>query len=237
MLIQLIIIQVVTFLLIVLVLRKLLYTETAKEAQRLRVLREEYSKKEKELQVKIDEAAKDAAVKISKAEEEARKFLETKEKEAEAEKQEIVARARDKAEETIRAAINSKEKIREEIELEMKDEIPAAAVRIFKEALPAAAVQAIHDELITEVLMRIKKLEKDVFRVKSEKGELVSAYPLKKSEKDRIVSAISERTGYEVPLADKEDKELVAGVVVKLGSLVIDGSLENKLRQAEERLG
>ncbi len=236
-LIQLIIIQVITFVIIVFILKKLLYTETAKEAQRLMALKEEFSRKEKELQAKIDEAERDAAVKISKAEEDARKYLEIKEKEAEAAKQEILSRARDRAEETVRAAINSKEKIREEVELEIKARIPASAVRIFKEVLPASAVEPIHEELVSEVMMRIKKLDKGVFRLKSRRGELISAHPLKRAEKDKIASAISDRAGYEVSLADKEDKELTAGVIVKLGALVIDGSLENKLRQVEERLG
>ena len=60
MLIQLIIIQVITFLVIVLILKKLLYNETAKEASRLQKLREEFTRKEKELQVRMDAAARDA---------------------------------------------------------------------------------------------------------------------------------------------------------------------------------
>ena len=237
MLIQLVIIQIVTFAIIVVVLRKLLYSETAKEAQRLKKLKDEFSRKEKELLIKIDEARKDAQEKIAKAEEDARKFREAKEKEAQDLKDQIVAKARDRAEDMIKAAINSKEKIREEIELEMKNRVPAAAVRIFKETLPPHAQELMHDELIEEVIAKVKKLEKSTFKMKVEKGEILSPYPLKKGDKEKILSAISERAGRDISLVEKEEKGLVAGVIVKLGSLVIDGSLENKLRQVEERLG
>lgn len=235
MLIQLLIIQVITFVIIVVVLKKLLYTETAKEADRLKKLRDEFFVKEKELQTRIEASRKDAEGRITKAEEDARKYRESKEKEAEKLKEEVVSKARNQAEEMVRSAVNSKVKIREEIELEVKKKIPAAAVRIFKEALPQAAVELIHAELVEEVVAKIKKLEKDLFKIKGEKGELISPYPIKKVEKERISYAISEKTGREISLVEREEKSLVAGIVVKLEALVIDGSLENKLRQVEER--
>jgi len=235
MLIQLILIQVITFVIIVAVLKKLLYTETAKEADRLKKLRDEYFAKEKELQTRAGLAQKEAEGKLSKSEEDARRYLEAKEKEADELKQGIVAKAREQAEEMIRAAANAKEKIREEIELEIKKNIPGAAVRIFKEALPAAAIEIIHSELIEEVVRRIKKLEKDVFKTKEKTGDLLSPYQVKKPEKEKLAQAISERAGHSVSLAEKEEKALVAGVVVKLGALVIDGSLENKLKQVRMR--
>ena len=236
MLIQLIIIQIITFIIIVIVLRKLLYSETAKEAKRLKVLKDEFSKKEKELLLKIEAAQKDAQNKIAKTEEDARRYREVKEKEARDLKDKIVTKARDLAEEMKKAAINSKEKIREEIELEMKERVPAAAVKIFKETLPPQARELMHDELIEEVIARVNKLEKSILKITPGRGEILSSYPMKKHDKEKIILAISERAGHDISLVETEEKGLVAGVIVKLGSLVIDGSLENKLRQVEERL-
>ncbi len=237
MLIQLIIIQVIIFVIIVVVLKKLLYTETAREADRLKKLKEEFAIKEKELQVSMRAAENSAAEKIAKAEEDASKFCDTKEKEAESLKQEIIRKARDRAEDTLKAAINSKEKIREEIELEMKERIPVLASSIIKYALSAQAAELIHNELIEELASKLRKLDNNAFKTKTDRGELLSAYPLKKSDKEKITSAISAKVGREVSLSEKEDKGLIAGIIVKLGAIVIDGSLENKLRQTEERLG
>ncbi|MDD5428351.1 MAG: F0F1 ATP synthase subunit delta [Candidatus Omnitrophica bacterium] len=237
MLIKLIIIQIITFLIILIVLKKLLYTETAKEIERLKKLKEEFTHKEKELQVRIASTQESITQKMAKAEEDVRIYREAKKKEAESLKQEILAGARDRAEETIKAAVNSREKIREEIMLEMKGRLPAAAAGIFKEALSAEMVEFVHGRLVSEAVSRIKKMDKNILKGKSGKGELISAYPLKKSERDNILSAVSERAGREAALAERDDKALIAGVIVKFGSLVIDGSLENRLKQAEERLG
>jgi F-type H+-transporting ATPase subunit b len=237
MLIQLIIIQVVTFIVIIFVIRKMLYTETTKETERLKKLRDEFSKKEKELQVKIEAAQKDAEAKLAETEKNVRKYREAKEKEAQDLREAILAKARDRAEEMVKAAVNSKGKIKEELELEMKGRIPAAAVKLFKETLPAEAREGMHNELVQEVAARIRKLDKEMFKTRLEKGELLSAYPVKKSDKEAMLSAISEKTGHGISFTEKEDKEIVAGLIIKLGTLVIDGSLENKLRQIGEKLG
>ncbi|MDO8525377.1 MAG: F0F1 ATP synthase subunit delta [Candidatus Omnitrophota bacterium] len=237
MLIQLIVIQVIAFVIIVVVLKKLLYTETARESDRLKKLKEEFAVKERELQVKIESAEANAAAKIAKSEEDARNFRAGKEKETESLREEIIRKARERAEETIKAAINSKEKIREEIELEMKKKIPVLANSIFKYVLSAAAAELMHNELIEELASRVKKLDNSAFKIKTERGELLSAYPLKKSDSEKIAAAISAKAGHAVSLSEKEDKGLIAGIIVKLGAIVIDGSLENKLKQAEERLG
>ena len=237
MLIQLIIIQIITFIIIVFTLRKLLYSETAKESQRLKLMKEEFSKKEKELQLKIETAKKDIEAKLAKAEEDARKYREDKEKEADAVREAIIVKARDRAEEMIKVAINSKEKIKEEISLELKGKVPIAAMRIFKEALSVRIREVMHDELVEDVIAKIKKLEKTMFVTKVETGEILTPIPLKKQDKEKVLSIINEKIGRMVAFTEKEDNSLLAGIIVKLGALVIDGSLENKLRQVEEKLG
>ena len=235
MLIQLIIVQVIVFVIIIVFLKKLLYTETEKETGRLKTLKNEFSAKEKELQVKIEAAQSQAAEKIAKAEEDARKYMEAKEKEADEVKQELLLKARNQASDIVKAAVNAKSKIREEIELDIKKDVPGAAVRIIREALSPATIELIHNELVEEVIDRIKTLDKGMFTMASDRGELLSPYPVKNPKKEKIVSAISEKTGHTVSLVDKDSEGLVAGIIVKLGALMIDGSLENKLRQVRMR--
>ena len=237
MLIQLVIIQVITFLVIIFVLKRLLYSETAKEIERLRQLKDEFSRKEKELQVNIDTAKRDVEARIEKAEKEAREYLEKKEKEADEVKNSLVAKARDRAEEMVKNALNSKEKMREEVYLELKDRVPATAVRIFREALSAEAREIMHEDLVKDVIEKMHKMDKGLFKTRTGKGELLTPYPMKRSEKEKLVSLMDEKAGHAVGLVEKEDKDLIAGIVIKLDALIIDGSLENKLKQMQEKLG
>ena len=76
-----------------------------------------------------------------------------------------------------------------------------------------------------------------MFVTKVETGEILTPIPLKKQDKEKVLSIINEKIGRMVAFTEKEDNSLLAGIIVKLGALVIDGSLENKLRQVEEKLG
>lgn len=236
MLVQLIILQAITFIIIVFLMRKLLYSETSKEASRLKILQDEFSRKESELLAKIDAAERDAAEKISKVTQESEKYQGMKVQEADEIKEAILTAAKERAEEVVRSAVNSKEKMREEVELQMRAKIPTAAVKIFKESLSTQARQLVHDQLVEEVIDRLNNLDKSLFKTAADKGELLSAYPLKRGEKEKILSAVKGKAGRAVSLAEKEDKSAVAGIVIKLGSIVIDGSLENKLTQIAENL-
>jgi len=236
MLLQLVIIQIITFFAIVFVLKKLLYAETQKEAARLKVLKEENAGKEKELQEKISTADGAYREKIAKAEEEIRLLRAKTEEEADEAGRRITDRAKIESEEILKAAFNTKDKIRDEITLEMRKKLPVMASAIFKEALSPEAVEHIHAGLVKDVLKQVKKIDGAKFKIKISKGELISAFPITKGEASALTEAVCGRLGYKISFIHKDDRKLIAGVVIRLGTLVIDGSLDYRLRRMEEDL-
>ncbi|OBS09560.1 F0F1 ATP synthase subunit delta [Acidihalobacter prosperus] len=62
-------------------------------------------------------------------------------------------------------------------------------------------------------------------------AEAISAFPLDEKQRDSLVAALKRRLGKNVNLSTREDPELLAGVVVHAGDLVIDGSLKGRLGQ------
>lgn len=237
MLVQLVIIQVITFLAIVFVLRKLLYSESAKEMVRLRNLKDETSLKQKDLQEKISQAEDAYRQKMAEADEKMRGMKARCEAEAEEMKRRAVDEAKEEADRIIKSALNAKEKIREEISVEMRKRAPLLASRIFKEALSPVIREAVHRELIRDVIEKIKNTEKAVFNFKTEKAEIVTAYPLTKPNREEIELLIRSSLGYAVPVKESQDEKLVSGIMIKLGTVIIDGSLDNRLRQIEKGLG
>lgn len=236
MLLQLIIIQFITFLAIVFVLRKLLYTETAKEARRLKIITEENSKKQRELREKIEAAEGAYQEKLRSAKEDIRGLQAKADAEIETTRKDMIDKAKEESERIINAAINAKGKIRDEINLEMQKKVPALASRIVREILSPRVKETVHKELIKGVNDAIGNIEKSRFKIKVKKGEITSAYPVEKNEKNTLLSAVFQKLGYKIPFDEKEDGKLVAGVVIRLGTLVIDGSLENRLKQVEKGL-
>jgi len=234
MLIQLVVIQIITFVAIVFTLRKLLYAETAKEVGRLKKLKQEAAARQRDLAQKIEAAENAYREKVAKAEEDIRVFHQRAEEQAEEMRKQALDKANAESERIVNAASNAREKMREEIALEMQKKSPVLASRIFTEVLSDKVKLTAHKELINEVASEVKKIDKAKFKLKIKKGELDSAYPLDKSEKSNLSSLVVGRLGYKIPFEEKVEKHLVAGVVIRLGTLIIDGSLVNRLRQIEE---
>jgi len=67
-------------------------------------------------------------------------------------------------------------------------------------------------------------------------GLLRSAQPLDDATRERIVSALSRRTGRQVSVQVEVDPSLIGGVVAQVGSLVFDGSLRTQLEQLRNNL-
>ena len=66
--------------------------------------------------------------------------------------------------------------------------------------------------------------------------EVHSAYPLTPEEEGRIGDAMSKRLGVSVSLSVSIDPDLIGGVVVRAGDLVIDASLRGRLDQLRQAL-
>ena len=60
-------------------------------------------------------------------------------------------------------------------------------------------------------------------------GEVVSAHPLTDAQAEALKASLKDTVGKDVTLATKVDPSLIGGLVVKLGSRMVDSSLKTKL--------
>lgn len=68
------------------------------------------------------------------------------------------------------------------------------------------------------------------------RAQVTSAAILTPEEVQRIKKALEHGTGKQVLLEHKEDSDLIAGMVTKIGSVIYDGSLRTKLKMMQEAL-
>lgn len=66
--------------------------------------------------------------------------------------------------------------------------------------------------------------------------EAITAIPLPADLRDRIIEQIQSKTGQSVVLTESVDPEIVGGLVLKVGELVVDGSVRHDLDRLAERL-
>lgn len=63
------------------------------------------------------------------------------------------------------------------------------------------------------------------------KVDVISAYPLDEDQLNTISGAVSKRIGKQVDINTAQDKDLIAGVIIKAGDAVIDVSLRGRLKE------
>ena len=68
------------------------------------------------------------------------------------------------------------------------------------------------------------------------KAELKSAKELSTEEINKITDELSQNFSSKIKLNYINDKSLIGGLVVKVGSTMVDTSIKNKLQQIENRM-
>ena len=68
------------------------------------------------------------------------------------------------------------------------------------------------------------------------KAELKSAKELSNDEISKITNELTENFSSKIKLNYKHDKSLIGGLIVQIGSTMVDTSIKNKLQQIENRM-
>ena len=64
-------------------------------------------------------------------------------------------------------------------------------------------------------------------------AEIVAAEKLSPKHLDRLAAELKAAMGREVQIATRMDRSLIGGLIVRLGSRMVDGSLKTKLQNLE----
>jgi F-type H+-transporting ATPase subunit delta len=73
-------------------------------------------------------------------------------------------------------------------------------------------------------------------RVGIVEAEVTTARPLSDAEKKELLAVLTKRTGKKIEAQFAEDKALLGGAIVRVGSTVYDGSVREQLNRMRERL-
>ncbi len=87
---------------------------------------------------------------------------------------------------------------------------------------------------IQEIAAYYSKLTDEISNIT--RARIATARPLKKEARGKLGAALAGLTGKEVKIEVNEDPSLIGGVVVKIGDLVLDGSVKAQLEGLKESL-
>lgn len=234
MLFQFILLQVVVFGVVIFFLRKIFYGNAENAIQRLGHVYQDLLQKQAELQKNNEAVEKELQEKRTEAAAMAEKFkaeaaVETRKKE-----DEVLKIARAQAEEIIAKAQGSREDMAKEIESQLSKKMLGFASEIVKQAFNERLVQVVHTELVSEFIQRARDMDLSSGGDTAVEFMVRSAVPLKKEEVDKINAMLASKLSRTVKFSEVPDPDLIAGIVMQFGSLMLDGSLVTLLSDSVE---
>ena len=227
---SLILLSIVIFTALILVFRNIMNQNVVLATKHIEELSEEYAEKEKDINRQLEEVKQKSQEMVSKAEEEARKLKVDMIKQAEQERDEIIAQARTQSEGIMEQADKSRHQLLAEVEGKIAKAAVSKACELIQETLPDEFKQLVHShwaqELIEDGFSRLEglRIPEDIHE-----AGVISAFALNDEQRKKIAKKLKNSLGREITLKEEVDPKVVAGIVVTIGSLVLDGSLQNKI--------
>jgi len=234
---QLIFIQIVTFTIILLVLRFVSGTQLKVALKNLQDLHQENLEKEEILNKEIERARTLSQGEISRSKDEAKRVIDNARKSVEQLADDARAQAAVQANKMLLEAEEHVKMLQAEAEATAEDKAIDVAQQLVAETFTARAADVLHREQVDEFLDELERVESDRLRVPAEGGARVAVARLMgDDQRRRLEKILEEKRGEVTPVRENEDASLVTGIVLDLGGLVIDGSLKNRMRKALQAL-
>jgi len=231
MLIRLLILQVITFIGIILFLRFLFARHLKSALERLDILHEENLAKEEELKEELRRAKEESQAQIQQGKKEAALIVEGAGKDAQRTRMDIEEQAKQQAGKIISAGRLEVEKLKVDVIKDIQVQSVELASRMIAELLTETDKITLQYEFANGIIEEISRLPKEQFNMRGNQVKVVSSFPLLQRQRDEIKRVLAEKVGRELELNEQIDLKLIGGLTVELGGLVIDGTLKNKLQR------
>ena len=235
--VSLVLLQIVIFGGLIFILRKILNQNVILATKHLDELNQDYSKKEQEIQKRLDDLKQKTNEILSKAQVEAQQFKETTIKQAETERDDILSKARVKGEEMMKQADKARQVLISEIDERIAKEAVSKACELTHCVLPEEFKQIVHTHWLNELIKNgFDQLERLSVAEDIHEINIKSAFDLNEEQRRLLSKKIKEVLSRDIALKETTDPNMVAGVIITIGSLVLDGSFKNKIQEQAKKL-
>lgn len=230
--ISLVLFQVFIFAGLIFVLRRMLTKNVTDATRHLEELNQDYTKKEQEINRQLQEAQEKSQNILKEAQGEAAKLRAQIIKEAESERDKILEQARIQSDTLIQQADKSRQALISELEERIEREAVNKACELMQATLPEQFKQDVHLHWVEELLENgFSQLEHLQLPQGIQEIKVTSAFPLTEGQRKNLSKKLKNVLGDEMVLKEEVEPKVVAGLIITIGSLVLDGSLKNKIKE------
>ncbi|MFH1867394.1 MAG: F0F1 ATP synthase subunit delta [Candidatus Omnitrophota bacterium] len=235
--VALILLQAIIFVILIFVFRRILTQNVTLATRHLDVMNEDFSRKEQEITRQLGESKKKSEDIIIKAKDEAEKLKAQIIKEAEGKRDVILQEAQTKGTEIIEQAEKSRQLLISEMEERIEKESINKACGLAHLILPDEFKKSMHLKCIQEItesgFQDIERLHipSDIKEVK-----ITTAFSLNEKQLDSIAKKLKKLIPGDIKINEEVDPKIAAGLIISMGSLVLDGSLKSKIKEESKNI-
>lgn len=231
-LIKLIVVQTVIFGLVIFFLKRVLTKDTESSVNRLETSYEEVKKKKEELAQKMLEIENEYKKRKEEAERIAQELKEKAYQEAAGIRDEAFKKAKVESEDIISKAHKTVAKVREDIKKEEESHMIDTCAHLLSNVFAQHSLEALHRAVVSDFIAELAATDLNRVGIDCTTVEFISFQPVLEEDRQKVRAAIASKIKREFTFTEKTDTALLAGMVVRFGSLTLDGSLASKLREA-----
>ena len=233
MLIQLIIIQVITFCILIFVLRVLFYRQLRTSLARLKTLHEENLAQEEELKKNTELLQKKKEEELAKAKQEAERIINDSRERAVKLASGMETQAKEQADKILNKVAQLAEQSERDFALRCQEEAIQISLKIFKIVFGENDMVLLQHQLVAGFIDELEKLPDEKFTIREGALKISCPLALSPEEKNKLTRILSEKLkNRQADITETINPDIISGIIIQIGSFVIDGSLRNKLSKA-----
>ena len=224
--------QVVVLAVMIVVIKKMLVGQTMSAVERIKLVETEVRKKEEGIRHDIEKHEREFAAKKVEAEETLEQRRAEADKEVEQVKERTLAEATAAGERIIEQAQKNEEKLRQKIAQDMEEKSVSYAGQMFELVFSEKMNDVLNRQFIGELLDALDEVESGSMTVDASDASFTSSHAIDAEQKARLEALLEDKFSAKVEVKEEINEELIAGMIFKIGSLEIDGSLLNRFKEA-----
>ncbi|HOU36952.1 MAG TPA: F0F1 ATP synthase subunit delta [Candidatus Omnitrophota bacterium] len=230
--VSMIAVLVIMFIIMISFMSRVMKSQVTSATSHLDELAGEYAKKEAEVRKQLDDVKRQSQEIIANAQKEAAALKESLEKNMQEEKAKVLAEAHQHADEVIKQADNARLALLADMNNRIDEKTVGRAVELLRESIPENIRRDVHrvwfESLVNSSYEHLDRLK---IPQGSTEVKVVTAFALDDGQRQRLKDKLQEKLGFDVTIAEEVDAGIIAGLVVSIGSLFLDGSLKFKIEE------
>ena len=221
---------------VIALLRRLIFSDTNSAINRLTKLDNMNREKEKLLIRKLEQAQKQIDEQKQLIQDEEQRIKSEARRAANQLHEDIIKKAKEEGDEIVRKAQATKDQIRTDAMIEAEGKMIEISAEILNKTLSTVVQAQMNEKLIEEFIGELEKADLSKINSDVSEIEIVSSMPVSVHDQEKIKQQLITKLGRQVRLYSNEDPKLLGGVLMKIGTMVVDGSLAERVNENAQQM-